>query len=66
MCEICGGDLNPARPGVYKLVQGWALTRSTGGANVNPAQELGRYRHKACHEHGDMGQLFESVSHADR
>ena len=61
ICEVCRERIDPSRPGVFALVQGWAETRAKGGANaISERKDLGRYRHRACHRHGNMLTLFDA------
>src|SRR5215467_5428146 len=58
-CEVCGRPVRLSEPNIMVRVEGWVLTRRGGGYNaVKGHTEIGRYRHKACHEHGDMAPLF--------
>jgi hypothetical protein len=59
-CDVCGGRLNPAASGVYSLVLGWVEGRTGGGAHaVTDRRDLGRWRHKTCHRHGNaQGSLL--------
>jgi hypothetical protein len=61
-CEICHGKrgpLDPDAPGTLILAVGWLMNRAGGGAHgVTDRRDLGRFRHKACHQFGEQEPLF--------
>ena len=66
ICEVCGKEVKLTAPGVMVYVEAWVCTRGSGAGGgyhgISDSTELGRYRHKSCHKHGNIGTLFDSTS----